>query len=229
LEKKKPLYKRWWFWLIVILVIGAVATAGSGDDSSDEPKKVGENQQEQKKDEGESSGTGEESENSEPEKADDGRIEEGTYKIGTDIPAGEYIVFAGSMAYVECAKDSSGQLDSIIFNDNLPSGSHLYVTLNNGEYFKMQFAYMYPVDKAPSVKPADGVYKDGMYKVGKDIPAGEYKVKVTDPSGMGYFEVSKDSRHVLDSIVTNENVQSDTYLTVSNGQYLLLRGVTIEK
>ncbi|MCE5220902.1 MAG: hypothetical protein LLF98_06430 [Clostridium sp.] len=155
------------------------------------------------------------------------KIKAGTYKIGTDIPAGEYLVIAKSIGYVECAKDSKGQLDSIIFNDNLTSGSDRYVTLNEGEYFKLTGAEMYPVSEAPSIIPKDGIYKDGMYKVGKDIPAGEYKVKLT--GGMGYTEVTTNSRHQLDSIVSNENVQADTYLTVQDGQYLKMTGVQIQK
>ncbi|EKQ53278.1 MULTISPECIES: hypothetical protein [unclassified Clostridium] len=155
------------------------------------------------------------------------KIKSGTYKVGSDIPAGEYLVIAKSMGYIECAKDSKGQLDSIVFNDNLKSGSNSYVTVNEGEYFKMTGAEMYPVAEAPSIVPKDGIYKDGMYKVGQDIPAGEYKVKLT--GSIGYTEVSQNSRHQLDSIVSNENVQADGYLTVENGQYLKISEVQIQK
>ncbi|MEG2017752.1 MAG: hypothetical protein RR844_06230 [Clostridium sp.] len=67
-----------------------------------------------------------------------------------------------------------------------------------------------------------------MYKVGQDIPAGEYKIILTS-SFMGYYEVDSDSRHDLYSIITNENVQSDTYLTIEDGQYIKLAGVEIQK
>ena len=73
-------------------------------------------------------------------------ISSGTYKIGDDIPAGEYLVFANGSSYIECAIDSTGQIDSIIFNENLMNGAHTYVTLNAGEYFKLQNGEMYPVE-----------------------------------------------------------------------------------
>ncbi len=220
-ENKKPFYKKWWFWLIVIIIIIILATSG-GDDEED--KNQTENQTTNVENEPD---TNKKDKLKEKEgKASEGRIKSGTYKVGTDIPSGEYLVFADDMGYIESAKDSTGNLESIIFNDNLDD-SHSYVTLHDGEYFKLQGAYMYPIDKAPSVIPKDGEYEDGMYRVGIDIPAGEYKVILDDDTGMGYYEVSKDSTHQLDSIITNENVQADTYLTVSDGQYLKLQGVEI--
>ena len=88
---------------------------------------------------------------------------------------------------------------------------------------------IHPVASAPSVIPKDGLYKDGMYKVGKDILSGEYKVILDSSIGMGYLEVSSNSSHQLGSIVTNENIQADTYITVKDGQYLKLQGATIQK
>lgn len=167
----------------------------------------------------------EEAKKEEPKKTS--RITAGTYKVGTDIPPGEYLVLTtGSMCYIEAAKDSTGKLESIIFNDNLMKGNS-YVTLNNGEYFKLQGGEMYPVAEAKSIIPASGLYTDGMYKVGIDIPAGEYKV-VLD-SAMGYVEVSANSTHKLEAIITNDNLTADSYITVSQGQYLKISGVKIQK
>jgi len=155
------------------------------------------------------------------------KIKAGTYKVGPDIAAGEYLVISKNTAYIQCSKDSTGNLESVVFNDNLSTGSNSYVTLNEGEYFKLSGGEMYPVAQAPSVVPKDGLYKDGMYKVGSDIPAGEYKVKVT--GGNGYTEVSTSSRHQTDDIVSNENLDADSYITVKDGQYLKISGVQIQK
>ena len=62
-----------------------------------------------------------------------------------------------------------------------------------------------------------------MYRVGTDIPAGEYKVTCTNSVGC-YLEVSKDSFGLLSSIVANDNIDTFTYITVSNGQYLTVVG-----
>lgn len=211
-------------WLLAITSLTLLLT-GCGNDNAnekvkDKPKKVEASGSETEKKEVKADVMKEES---------DGKVKAGTYKVGTDIPAGEYLVLSNAMAYIESAKDSTGNLDSIIFNDNLMNGAHSYVTLNDGEYFKVTDGEMYPVETAPSVIPEDGLYKDGMYKVGKDIPAGEYKVILDSEIEMGYMEVGSSSSHQLDNIVTNENIEADAYITVTDGQYLKLQGVTIQK
>lgn len=102
--------------------------------------------------------------------------------------------------------------------------------INDGEYFKLQNGEMYSVVDPPSVKPDDGIYRDGMYKVGTDIEPGEYRVVLNDdaPIGMGYLEVSSNSSHRLENIITNENVENDTYITITKGQYLTISNLTIE-
>lgn len=249
---KKPLYKRWWMWLLAVIVIVAIANGGGEGETAetseaassdneveeentdseaapDETDETVESADSKPEEEGAESAASEE-ESAETEAEDESnKIEAGTYKVGEDIPAGEYLVFASGMGYIENSSDSTGAIESIIFNDNLLNGAHSYVTLNEGNYFKLQGAEMYPVEEAPSVVPEDGIYADGMYKVGQDIPAGEYKIILDSSIGMGYYEVSKDSSHQLTSIVTNENVQADTYLTISEGQFIKLQDVKIEK
>ena len=44
---------------------------------------------------------------------------------------------------------------------------------------------------------------------------------------MGYIEVSSDSRGTFDSIITNDNLMEDSYITVEDGQYLKLSGAEI--
>ncbi|WP_342566643.1 hypothetical protein MKY09_11215 [Psychrobacillus sp. FSL K6-4046] len=221
-KSNKPFYKKWWFWVIVIIIIIVLTTGGGDEDATNNTA----NEQTTNKTDDSNTADKPSGEKEETIK-DDGKIKSGTYKVGTDIPAGEYIVFAKGYTYIESSKDSSGALESIIFNDNLSKEANSYVTLNDGEYFKFQDGEMYPVEQAPSVIPEDGVYTDGMYKIGKDIPAGEYKITLGTDSELGYYEVSKSSSHQLEDIVTNENVEADTYLTVSDGQYLKLQGVTI--
>ena len=241
---KKPFYKKWWVWLIAIIVIIAIATNGEEGEvvKEDAANKVessapitNKEKDDTKADEDEADADAndsveqEEAEEEQEEVVTTSALKAGTYKVGTDISAGEYLVFSNGHAYIESASDSSGNLDSIIFNDNLMNDAHAYVTLNDGEYFKMTGGEMYPVEDAKSVIPEDGLYQDGMYKVGKDIPAGEYKVILTSNLGMGYLEVSSDSSHQLGSIITNDNVQADTYITVKDSQYLKLQGLEIQK
>ncbi len=238
---KKPFYKKWWVWLIAIIVIIAIATNGEEGEvvkedvannvESSEPITTKE-KEDTKADEADADGD----DNDEIEEAEEVQEEVVTtsaLKAGhikwAQISLRENIwCFPKGHAYIESASDSSGNLDSIIFNDNLMNDAHAYVTLNDGEYFKMTGGEMYLVEDAKSVIPEDGLYQDGMYKVGNDIPAGEYKVIFTSNLGMGYLEVSSDSSHQLGSIITNDNVQADTYITVKDSQYLKLQGLEIQ-
>lgn len=213
-KNKKPFYTRWWFILIaIIIVLGAIGSNANKTTTNTNNTANNTNSNADK------NTVANESENKD-------KIKAGTYKVGTDIPAGEYIVFSSNNGYIECSKDSTGSFENIIFNDNLLNGANSYVTLNDGEYFKIQRAEMYPVSSSPSVKPEDGIYKNGTYKVGTDIPAGEYKVK---DNGNGYIEVTTNSRHDLLNIVSNENLNGDSYITVSEGQYIKINNATIQK
>lgn len=160
----------------------------------------------------------------------DQAIQSGDYKVGEDIPAGEFIVIASGLTYIEARKDKSEEVESIIFNDNLFNKANTYVTLEDGEYFKLQSGEMYLVADAPSLKPDDGVYQDGMYKVGSDIQPGEYQVSLAKDSilDIGYIEISEDSRHNLRNIISNEIVETEVTITLIEGQYIKLQGVCIE-
>lgn len=142
----------------------------------------------------------------------------GEYKVGTDIPAGEYYVKCnGVNLYVEISSDSTGQIDSIISNLNTKGG--VYVTVNEGEYLTVEGGDIYKVGDI-KVEAENGYYPEGQYKVGTDIPAGEYTLESIN--GLGYVEVSTDSRHdILSSVVTNDNFENNKIITVTDGQYLL--------
>lgn len=148
----------------------------------------------------------------------------GMYKVGTDIPAGEYILEPSAIAYYQVASDSTGTLESIVSNDNF-SGTR-YITVSDGQYLTLTGCTAYPASYVSEGKVKNDNLSGGMYKVGVDIEAGEYKVT---PEGDGYYEVDSSSAGTLDAIVANENFSSDVYVTVSDGQYLKLSGATLSK
>ena len=148
----------------------------------------------------------------------------GMYKVGTDIPAGEYILDPSATAYYQVATDSTGTLESIVSNDNF-SGTR-YITVSEGQYLTLTSCTAYPASYVSEGKVKNDNLSGGMYKVGVDIDAGEYKVT---PDGNGYYEVNSSSAGTLDAIVANENFSSDVYVTVADGQYLKLSGATLVK
>lgn len=155
---------------------------------------------------------------------DDGSIKEGMYKVGTDLSAGEYVIITNNseQGYMQITKDSTGTFDSIISNENI--ANRTYITVNDAEYLTVKNAKTYPLDKVPKVDTSSGTLSDGMYKVGTDLPAGEYKVN--SPNN-GYIEITSGSRHTLEGIVSNDNFTGDKYITVQDGQYVKLQNTTL--
>ena len=145
----------------------------------------------------------------------------GQFKVGGDVPAGEYI--AVGTGYVEVAKDSSGNVNNILINDNIRN-SRRYVAVNDGEYVKVTGDIkLYSVTDAPKIDTS-GKLPDGQYKVGAEITAGEYKLTL---AAGGYFAVTKDTRHAyVKNQFTNEGEQF--YATVADGQYLQIKNGTGE-
>lgn len=143
-------------------------------------------------------------------------FKDGQYKVGTDLPAGEYVAISKGDAYIEVAKDSKGGMDSVVVNDIFINRS--MITVSDGQYLKIQNATLYAIADAPKVQPKDGFLESGMYRVGADIAAGEYKV--ISEGGDSYIELSKSSRHTMGDILSNDIFQGDKYVTLQDGQYV---------
>ena len=145
--------------------------------------------------------------------------EPGMYKVGVDIPAGEYAFVAYySSAYV-CVSADSNQND-ILENENF--SNTFIITVADGQYLEANRCGFVRADEVVMVTNDDGSFSDGMYRVGIDIPAGEYKL--TSDNG-GYYCVYPNSVPPFD-IVDNDLFDTNTYVTVKDGQYLLLSRCT---
>jgi hypothetical protein len=79
---------------------------------------------------------------------------------------------------------------------------------------------MIPLVDTESFVAINGKLNSGMYKIGRDLPAGEYKV--VSEGDYSYYEVAKDSSNTLEGIITNDNFTGEKYITVSDGQYIKL-------
>lgn len=143
--------------------------------------------------------------------------ESGTYKVGNDIPAGEYVVFntGNDTSYFQISRDSSGTIDSIAANGNFSYNT--IITVDSGQYLTLSFSYAVPITEVDTLDTTQA----GMFKVGTHLDAGEYMIQAT--SDYSYIEVASDSKHLIPgSIITNNVFDSFTYITVEDGQYLTL-------
>ena len=73
-------------------------------------------------------------------------------------------------------------------------------------------------DTASSLE--DGWYGEGQYLAGQDIDAGVYYVQ---PQPGCYVEVTRDTSGTYEARVSNQQVETSTYISVENGQYLTVR------
>jgi hypothetical protein len=145
----------------------------------------------------------------------------GTYEVGKDIPAGEYVIITNSKEYsmFQISTDSSLSVDSTVAMDLFKNRT--IVTVNEGEFLDITIGTLYPINEAPAV-PSTGILPEGTYKVGLDLPAGQYTLNSTNSSYQGYYEVNSNSRHTFDGIIRNDQFTGTVTVTVSDGQYLIL-------
>ena len=146
-------------------------------------------------------------------------VSEGSYKVGYDILPGEYIVICTDdifSAYV-CVKDAN--TNKIKENDNF-DGCH-YINISLGQYFEISRAIAIPADKYNINVPDYNSIGDGMYKVGTDIPVGEYKL-TADTDFLGYYCIY-DTADASRKIIANDNFSNTSYVNVKLGQYLQIK------
>jgi len=151
-------------------------------------------------------------------------IKAGMYKVGSEVAAGEYVVeCTGNPGYFQISLDSSGEFDSIIVNDNLSRGEFGYVIVQSGDYIQLQNCRMY-ISTDKTIQPADlNKIPSSTYKIGKDLPAGEYKLTVKRQPA--YWERSKNPRDSVFGIIANDNIENSAYVKVSNGEYFKITGI----
>lgn len=112
---------------------------------------------------------------------EDGIYYEGAYKVGEEIPEGEYFML--SMDTGEGVGSVSNERDELIEIINRFG----YVTIQGDLVVNLQECILISPDQKPKVAPVSyqgegegegkQVFAFGMYKVGEDIPIGTYKMK----------------------------------------------------
>ncbi|MFE6619589.1 hypothetical protein ACFZBP_23985 [Streptomyces sp. NPDC008086] len=144
---------------------------------------------------------------------------DGDFQVGSDVKPGTYRTTGNSdgMCYWERAKDSSGEMDSLLANDNVTGTSYVTVKTTDKLFSSSGCEDWEAVDTKAKAKgsPATEMSGDGgMFRVGVDIAPGTYKsTGNTDDSC--YWERAKDADHGLESIIANDNVTGSAVVTIS--------------
>lgn len=151
--------------------------------------------------------------------------QEGVYKVGKDLPAGEYLLISYDDRYVGgymCVSSDSNQND--IIHNELFSTFH-YITVENGQYLELTRCGAVSVEEDSLFFKSYDDLGPGMYKVGVDIPAGEYKL-TADKDALAAYSCIYDNSTASRKIISNDIINNNAYVTVKHGQYLLLQSCT---
>ncbi|WP_105973355.1 hypothetical protein [Streptomyces geranii] len=142
---------------------------------------------------------------------------DGDFQVGSDVKPGTYRTSGNTddLCYWERAKDASGEIDSLLANDNV-SGTSYVTILATDKLFKSSGCKDWEaVDlKAKGTPAAKMAGNGGMFRVGADVAPGTYK-SAGNADDLCYWERSKDASHSVDSIVANDNVNGTAVATIS--------------
>ncbi|QIJ63146.1 hypothetical protein [Streptomyces sp. JB150] len=207
--------------VVGFVVIGAVSATGGGDGKAsggDKGSSASANRDSGTNDGGGGGGAGKDS-GSEAAAGKKTAFEgDGDFQVGPDIKPGTYRTTGNTdeMCYWERAKDASGEMDSLLANDNVSGTS--YVTIPAGDkIFRTSDCNDWEAvdpgagDGSPATEMAGN---GGMFKVGADIAPGTYK-STGNKDDLCYWERAKDAEHSLDSIIANNNVSGTAVVTIS--------------
>ena len=151
-------------------------------------------------------------------------VKPGRYEVGVDFDAGEYVI-VGSGSF-EVNSDDAASDFGIIQNGRYQN--RLIISLIDNDYFSFDSGEMYPIENAPPVDLSSGKLKDGVYLVGKDFPAGEYKLTPTvNTSSSAFMTIYTDSRPSNSQTIAVENFNTEIYQTFKDGQYVCTIGCEI--
>lgn len=202
--------------VVGIVVIGAVS-ANAGNDSSDSTSSDKGSSASGQAKSGGSSGS---SKKGSAEAAEEKKVAfegDGDFQVGSDIKPGTYRTTGNEdgMCYWERAKDSSGEMDSLLANDNVTGTSYVTVKASDKLFKSSDCNDWEAVDTKAKGSPAAKMSGDGgMFRVGADIAPGTYK-STGNEDDMCYWERTKDAEHGLESIIANDNVTGSAVVTIS--------------
>lgn len=137
------------------------------------------------------------------------------YKIGTDMPAGVYKLFAlEEYASYDLTGDARGE-ENIAYNS---IETFAYVEVEEGQFLEISDAFAVPVEDVDPVEAVDGKFGPGVYRIGVDIEPGEYKV--TSIGDYASYDIATDAN--LNEYVDYGSIEKSNYVEVRDGEYLEL-------
>ena len=165
-------------------------------------------------------------EEKEPEKT---VLDAGKYEVGKDIKAAEYLLIANGEAEIKLLRgEDSGNPDNVITSVSFKTS--IYVNIVGCSFIELKNCKIYDLGSVPA-RIDSGAYKNGMFKVGKDLEEGNYSVNKVVSSQTGTYKVLSKaySTEGTVSVQASGTVTKETTISLKAGQYILLDNVKITK
>ena len=161
-----------------------------------------------------------------------GRYQSGIYKIGRDIPAqtAEFVLRqTGSYGRFDVVSTLAvkGNYDDL--RGTVKNFGYAAMTLENGKYLYLDRCSLEAKTDKPITKPSGEVYPQGMYLVGKDIPAGEYLARpIADRASISIY-LNSSFPYTEPSKIYDFKKNKEFLISLEAGQYVLADNATLTK
>ncbi|WP_282692855.1 hypothetical protein [Streptomyces sp. CC208A] len=142
---------------------------------------------------------------------------DGDFEVGSDVTPGLYRSTGNKDAecYWERLKDATGELDSILANDNVTGTAYVEIKKSDKFFKSTSCGTWEAVDPKATGTPGSALKGDGgMFKVGVDVAPGTYKSAGNEDAEC-YWERSKDAGHGVDAILANDNVTGTAIVKIT--------------
>jgi hypothetical protein len=166
-------------------------------------------------------------------------IEAGNYIVGEDINAGTYLLLAEDEYSFFTIKSDTSETSESYINSNAFSYNY-YIEIKDGNYLELGLCKAIPIEEAPIL---DELNSAGMFKVGRDMPAGKYVLIANDPTTYSevlaslatpdveqtaYYDIVTALDYADESKLVSDIALKPTEVTLAKGQYITFELSTIK-
>lgn len=152
---------------------------------------------------------------------------DGVYIVGKDIPAGYYYgTRASQSGYLQISVYTDAYCTTQVLNDQMRNNDFFNVAegqcviVNNGS-ISLEENFPYPV-----LTPTNGIYPEGVYRVGIDLPVGKYVAKTYNNDNCTVFLYTDGWKNNLISTSTATSSQHINITLGSKGILLIVQNGT---
>lgn len=154
---------------------------------------------------------------------------DGTYLVGKDIAAGEYLALIDNLkknSHIEVRTNEFKSSDEDVI-ERVSYFYNNYVMLQENQFLEIENCVLIPIENAPTLTQNDANRVE--LKVGRDIEQGNYIV--SSNSDNNYFSITiREENGTKKALILNElNFSGEKRIQIKDGQYLELDECEIKK